>query len=119
MFGNPARRPAPSGGRHPNEFDLKRIERSLKNRKRYRYVTPEVRAIESGYEIVSACCSRNIDPDGGVIDITRIEYLNLEQAWCLYRKDHKSGTWIRYGEYEALNQILDLLIEDPDREFWQ
>ena len=27
---------------HPNDLDRKRIERSLKGRKRYRYVTPQV-----------------------------------------------------------------------------
>ena len=27
---------------HPNDLDRKRIERALKSRKRYRYVTPSV-----------------------------------------------------------------------------
>lgn len=106
-------------GPHPNEMDLRRIERALGNRKRYRYVTPEVRAIADGYEIVSACCSRNIDPEGGVIDIARMEFRVDSRSWVLYRKDHRSGSWIRHGEYAGLAPILELLNEDPERRFWQ
>lgn len=111
----PAAVPSP----HPNELDRRRIQRALEKRKRYRYVTPEVRGIEGGYEIVSACCSRNIDPEGGVIDIARLEFKAQSRHWELYRKDHRSGGWIRHGEYPALPGILELLNEDPDRQFWQ
>lgn len=104
---------------HPNEVDRKRIERAIKNRKRYRYVTPKVRTIVAGYEIVSPCCSRNIDPDGGVIEIARLEFQDQPQGWRLYRKDHKTDRWVMHGEYPALPQILELLNEDPDRRFWQ
>ena len=106
-------------GPHPNELDRRRIQRALEKRKRYRYVTPEVRGIEGGYEIVSACCSRNIDPAGGVIDIARLEFKAHSRSWELYHKDHRTGCWIRYGEYPALPGILELLNEDPERRFWQ
>ena len=46
---------------HPNDLDRKRIERALKVRKRYRYVTPNVTTTVGGYRIESPCCSRNID----------------------------------------------------------
>jgi len=104
---------------HPNEVDRKRIDRALGKRKRYRYVTPVVRSIEAGYEIVSPCCSRNIDPEGGVIDIARLEFQDQSRCWRLYRKDHRANQWIEYGEFHALSQILELLNEDPDRQFWQ
>lgn len=104
---------------HPNPMDRRRIERALKDRKRYRYVTPEVRTLANGYEIVSACCSRNIDPEGGIVDIARLEFDALARQWTLYRKDHKAGRWVRHGEYPALPGILELLKEDPERRFWQ
>ena len=59
---------------HPNEFDRKRIERAIKARKRYRYVTPRVAATANGYRIESPCCSRNIDPEGGVVDVALLLY---------------------------------------------
>jgi hypothetical protein len=104
---------------HPNEMDRRRIERALKNRRRYRYVTPEVRPIADGYEIVSACCSRNIDPEGGMVDIARLLFRADSRGWELYRKDHRACQWVRHGEYPALPEILELLKEDPDRRFWQ
>jgi hypothetical protein len=54
---------------HPNELDRRRIERLLKRRKRYRYVSPTVEAVTSGYRVESPCCSRNIDREGGVVDV--------------------------------------------------
>ncbi|CAL1239782.1 DUF3024 domain-containing protein [Candidatus Methylocalor cossyra] len=112
--------PAAEGrGLHPNELDLKRIERSLRQRRRYRYVTPEVRPVRGGYAIVSPCCSRNIDPEGGVIDIALLEFQDRVGCWRLYRKDHRAGRWVEHGEYRALAPILELLNEDPHRQFWQ
>jgi hypothetical protein len=106
-------------GIHPNEVDRKRIERALQNRQRYRYVTPEVQAIAEGYLIRSACCSRNIDPEGGIIDIAKLAYRRERDCWWLYHKDHAIGHWIRHGEYPALAPILELLQQDPARRFWQ
>ncbi len=104
---------------HPNELDRKRIERALEHRKRYRYVTPEVHTYEQGYLVQSSCCSRNVDPDGGVIDIAKLEFRGDRQCWWLYFKDHELGHWIRHGEYHSLPLILDLLNLDSERRFWQ
>ncbi|MGL1489203.1 hypothetical protein ACSTJH_00065, partial [Vibrio parahaemolyticus] len=49
---------------HPNEFDCKRIERALRSRRRYRYVSPKVSCVSGGYLVESPCCSRNIDAEG-------------------------------------------------------
>ncbi len=103
----------------PNEIDLKRIERALENRKRYRYVTPQVRPVENGYLITSPCCSRNIDPSGGEIDIARLEFLEESQHWRLFQKDHAEGQWVFYADYPALAPILSVLRDDPERRFWQ
>lgn len=110
--------PAPTTLPHPNAMDQRRIERSLKDRKRYRYVTPEVHGIPGGYEIVSACCSRNVDPAGGIVDIALMLF-QPGGTWNLYRKDHQAGQWVRHGEYPTLAKILELLKEDPERKFWQ
>jgi hypothetical protein len=106
-------------GMHPNDVDRKRIERALAGRKRYRYVSPEVRATEGGYWIQSPCCSRNVDRDGGVIDIARLEFVEAGRAWRLYRKDHAESEWRLYGEFRQLSTLLELLNQDPDRIFWQ
>ncbi len=110
--------PAPTTLPHPNELDRRRVERALKDRKRYRYVTPEVRGIPGGYEIISACCSRNVDPEGGIVDIALMLF-QPDGSWNLYRKDHGTGQWVRHGGYPSLPKILELLKEDPERKFWQ
>ena len=104
---------------HPNDVDRKRIERALDARKRYRYVSPQVRPSDSGYWIQSPCCSRNVDRDGGVIDIARLEYQANRRAWRLYRKDHTECEWLLVGEYLSLGTLLDVLNQDPERIFWQ
>lgn len=119
MNANRARPSAANVRLHPNEMDRRRIERALESRKRYRYVTPEVHGFGEGYLIQSSCCSRNIDPDGGIIDIARLEYRADRQCWWLYHKDHQIGHWIMHGEYQNLPQILDILNQDPNRRFWQ
>ena len=104
---------------HPNDLDLKRIERSLKSRKRYRYVRPLVSGVDGGYRIESPCCSRNIDPEGGVIDVALLLHDPQRQAWHLYRKNHASGTWEHHSDYTRLVDLLELLNADPERKFWQ
>ena len=102
---------------HPNELDLKRIARRISQRTRYRYVSPEVYAVENGYEVRSPCCSRNIDKTGGTIDIARIEY--AAGIWRLYSKEHATGKWLLHAEYETLQAVLDELNHDTGRRFWQ
>ena len=106
-------------GPHPNEFDLRRITRLLAQRVRYRYVEPEVQAITSGYQIVSPCCSRNIDAGGGMIDIARLEYVYAEGIWRLYHKDHQQGVWKLHSVAPILQMLISQLNEDPSRVFWQ
>lgn len=104
---------------HPNDLDRKRIERALKARKRYRYVVPSVRTTEGGYRIESPCCSRNIDKEGGVIDVALLQYDMEHGIWQLYRKDHGCGQWNFHSSYERLPELLELLNVDPERVFWQ
>ena len=106
-------------GPHPNEFDLRRITRLLAQRVRYRYVQPEVQAIVGGYQIVSPCCSRNIDASGGMIDIARLEYADSEGVWRLYHKDHKLAVWKLHSVAPMLQMLIAPLNEDPSRVFWQ
>ena len=104
---------------HPNDFDQRRIERALKARKRYRYVSPSVATVEGGYLVESPCCSRNIDPDGGVVDIALMLYDENRAAWRLFRKNHDTRVWEFHSAYDRLIELLDDLNEDPAREFWQ
>lgn len=104
---------------HPNEFDRRRIERALKSRKRYRYVSPSVAAVAGGYRIQSPCCSRNIDPDGGIVDVALILYDVSHVVWQLFRKDHDKGIWEADSTFDRLIELLDLLNADPERKFWQ
>jgi hypothetical protein len=104
---------------HPNEFDHKRIERALMARERYRYVSPHVLLVANGYRIESPCCSRNIDPQGGVIDVAWIEYQTETKAWRLYNKNHVAGCWEVESIHDRLNDALKKLTVDPERKFWQ
>jgi hypothetical protein len=104
---------------HPNEFDRRRIERRLEARKRYRYVSPSVMAVAGGYQIQSPCCSRNIDPDGGIVDVALVLYDANRSVWQLFRKDHQKGMWEPEGKFDRLVELLDHLNVDPDRRFWQ
>lgn len=110
-------RPAPAA--HPNEFDLKRIERALQARVRYRYVNPSVEAVAGGYRIEAPCCSRNIDPEGGIIDIALMLYDADTRAWRLYYKNHARAAWELANTHARLHDLLTQVNEDPDRQFWQ
>ena len=99
-----------------HDMDRVRIERALPHRVRYRYVQPKVQRAESGWLITSPCCSRNIDPNGGVIDIAWLE--PVEGAWALYFKDHVHDRWILHDESRHLQPLLDEVCVDPMRVFW-
>lgn len=107
----------PDGFPHPNEFDRHRIMRSLGTRRRYRYVEPRVVSINGGYKIESPCCSRNIDPEGGVVDVALL--LFEMERWNLYRKEHAADTWQVEMSFQRLSDLLAHLNDDPDRRFWQ
>jgi hypothetical protein len=76
---------------HPNDFDRKRIERALKARKRYRYVTPGVVAVSNGYRIEAPCCSRNIDPNGGIVDVALLLHDEEGAVWQLFPRGRDVG----------------------------
>lgn len=104
---------------HPNDFDRRRIEKALHARKRYRYVSPQVIATAGGYRIESPCCSRNIDPEGGVIDVALLLYRGDPPGWCLYWKEHVRGEWHLDRSFTRLAELLERLNADKDRRFWQ
>jgi hypothetical protein len=104
---------------HPNEFDRKRIERALKTRKRYRYVRPSVAPVADGYRIESPCCSRNIDPEGGIVDVALLIYDPDASTWKLFRKDHGRKAWELHSTSERMVALVDALNADPERKFWQ
>lgn len=105
--------------RHPNELDRMRIARSIEERQRYRYVEPQVRMVDSGYLVRSPCCSRNVDPDGGMIDIAQIVWMDDVNEWSLWRHDHGAGAWVEDSRYARLGELLLRLNADPARQFWQ
>lgn len=105
-------------GPQPNDLDLRRVLAALDGRARYRYVTPVVDGIEGGYQVSSPCCSRNIDPQGGVIRIARLYYAEGQDEWLLYRRDHAAGIWVLHGCSRRLTALLEQLRDDPGRVFW-
>lgn len=109
--------PAPSG--QPNEVDLARITRAIRARARYRYVTPTVISMIDGYLIRSPCCSRNIAPDGGEIDVAWLHWSNDPPAWQLLRKDHRLDCWIEDSRHARLGEVIARLNADPEKLFWQ
>ncbi len=111
------------------DFMQHRVERGLRQRVRYRYVQPQVLREGEGLRIESPCCSRNVDPDGGVIDIALLLPASSRalsgqppdktvQGWSLYARDHAAGTWMLQHESEQLDELLDLLCVDARRMFW-
>lgn len=104
---------------HPNELDRRRIERALERRKRYRYVSPSVRVVEGGYLIESPCCSRNVDAEGGRIDVALLQYVPGPAAWRLYRKQHDQARWHLHATFNRLGELLEEVNTDPLRLFWQ
>jgi len=110
--------PSPARPPHPNDVDRKRIERALASRARYRYVTPEVIAAENGYIVRSPCCSRNVDADGGTIDIAWLTWDSLWQCWLLHCKDHTTGRWTQIADFFSLAEALRPVLDDPHRLFW-
>ncbi len=103
----------------PNELDRRRIERALERRKRYRYVSPGVRVVEDGYVIESPCCSRNVDPEGGCIEVALLQYAPGPAPWRLYRKQHDQSQWHLHATFNRLGELLEEVNADPLRLFWQ
>lgn len=101
-------------------LDRARIAQALARRERYKYVRPRVlpaTAEGRGWKIVSPNCSRNIDPDGGEIDIAWLMPTDGD-GWRLHARDHARGCWVLHGEGLSLRAAMSLVCADPAREFW-
>ncbi len=108
--------PGPKPGGQVLDFMALRLERALRQRVRYRYVQPNVLHEGESFRIESPCCSRNVDPQGGVIDIALLAPGG--QGWRLFSRDHIAHAWILRHEDEQLDALLDLLCVDSERQFW-
>lgn len=97
------------------ELDRRRVLRVLRERARYRYVRPTLQATGDGWRITSPCCSRTVDPAGGVIDIAWLE--RVGDRWRIYFKDHAAQCWAPYRD-GGLPDLLELLRRDHERVFW-
>lgn len=106
----------------------RRLERALQQRTRYRYVRPRVLREGDAFRIESPCCSRNVDADGGVIDIallapsavrlSRSQPGRTVQSWRLFARDHAAGAWIAQDESDELGELMDVLCVDAQRIYW-
>jgi hypothetical protein len=94
-----------------------RLERALRERVRYRYVRPNVLLEGDSYRIESPCCSRKVDPTGGMINIALL-VPHEGSRWCLCSRDHTNQTWVARFQNESLDTVLDLLCVDSERQFW-
>lgn len=99
------------------DFMLHQIERALRSRLRYRYVQPRVVREPDGYRVESPCCSRNVEPRGGVIDIAWLAR-DMNDMWRLHARDHVAGRWVEQCASLDLPMLLDLLCVDAARVFW-
>lgn len=110
-----------------------RVLRALAERVRYRYVQPRVWREGDGFRIESPCCSRNIQHDGGVIDIAWLlppgvphttETGDAEgwpaaaNLWRLYSRNHGQACWQLQEQADKLDDLLDVLCLDSQRVFW-
>jgi hypothetical protein len=100
------------------DLEARRIEKALNQRTRYKYVHPRVEREGKGWKVVSPNCSRNIDPQGGDVDIAWL-VPNLEGGWLLYSRDHQLACWQLRLHDASLPALLTHLCADPNREFWQ
>ena len=98
-------------------FMLPFIERALRDRVRYRYVQPRVLHEGESFRIEAPCCSRNVDPDGGVIDIALLTPA-ADGRWSLQVREHGAGAWQMYAEGLSLGEALDTVCVDAERRFW-
>jgi hypothetical protein len=106
----------PRGEAAPSSLDARRIAKALAQRERYKYVQPRVEREGRGWKIVSPNCSRNVDPQGGEIDIAWL-VPNNEGGWLLYSREHAQDCW-RLRQQDTLPKLLTHLCADPHREFW-
>ena len=94
-----------------------RLQRALRDRQRYRYVTPRVTAEGEGFRVQSPCCSRNVDPQGGLIDIALLMPMPCGH-WRLSSRDRAAGVWVERWRDQPLEVLLEALCVDTERVFW-
>jgi len=99
------------------DFTQRHLERVLRERVRYRYVQAQVLREGEAFRIEAPCCSRKVDPEGGVIDIARLTPL-ADGQWQLQARDHAAGQWQPSQETGPLDLLLDLLCVDEQRIYW-
>lgn len=99
------------------ELDRLRIERAIGRRHRYRYVRPRIEREGAGWKIVSANCSRHIDPAGGEIDIAWLVPAP-DGHWLLHARDHAGRSWRVEATCPTLADALRLVCLDAQRVFW-
>jgi hypothetical protein len=112
------RKAAPPPHGNVLSFDERRIALGLQGRTRYKYVQPRVVREGLGWKVVSENCSRNIDAQGGEIDIAWL-LPRSDGGWLLYSRDHARGCWQLRLTAGTLAAVMERLCTDPDREFWQ
>ncbi|MBL8387234.1 MAG: hypothetical protein JNK17_03265 [Hydrogenophaga sp.] len=93
------------------------IERALKDRARYRYVQPRVLPEGDAFRIEAPCCSRNVDKEGGVIDIALLRPVP-DGSWQVYARNHPMGIWELQARGLTLGDALETVCIDADRIFW-
>ena len=99
---------------------LYRMQRALNERVRYRYVRPQILREGENFRIQSPCCSRNVDPNGGLIDIALLvpDSPNGPNSWSLCSRDHTNQVWVVQLSNQPLDVLLDALCRDESRQFW-
>lgn len=128
--------PNADSGAQVRDLIAHRVLRALAERVRYRYVQPRVWRDGDGFRVESPCCSRNVEPDGGVIDIALLlppgviapsaeaadpvppDSLPNATQWRLYARDHAQGTWRFHEQATQMDALLDMLCLDAQRVFW-
>lgn len=96
--------------------ELQHIVQALAGRSRYRYVQPLVQREGAGWKIVSPNCSRQVDPDGGLIDIAWL--CPSAGSWQLHARSHKPAQWVRVADGLTLDEALTQVCLDPVGLFW-
>lgn len=96
---------------------LLRLQRALRARARYRYVQPRVLREGEGYRVQSPCCSRNVDPSGGLIDIALL-IPDGPGTWSLCSRDHAREAWVARLQAQSLDALVHALCVDDARQFW-
>ena len=81
------------------------------------------------FRIQSPCCSRNVDPSGGLIDIALLTPGTAGAhgatgaggagvSWSLSARDHLKSVWRVCLSDAPLALLLDALCVDSERQFW-